>query len=141
MTSHKANVVSSFIAAFSDTPGVARGVCLKYAMVDRSQRLSYFEAQWFRVLYECVEYFSATHYFGSDMQRAADEAEFSPGLPDRHPIRTMHREKPSLTEGDYTLARRKFCVTVLRVSDLGDSCRIDCSYVGGIHGPKFCPAT
>jgi hypothetical protein len=115
MTSKKINLVSSFIAALNDTPDPALGVCVKYAMYDRSLRLSYFEAQWFHALYQCVQYYSGTHYYGSDMQRAADEPEFSARLPDRHPIRTMNREKPGLTERDYALAKEEFSVAALRV--------------------------
>jgi hypothetical protein len=139
MASKKVNYVSSFITAFSDTPGAARGVCVKYAMYDGSLRLSYFEAHWLRALHQCIEYYSGMHYFCSDMQRAADEPEFSAGLPPRHPITTMHSEKPDLTERDYALAKERFSVAALRVGDLGDSCRIDCSYASGVHRTEVLP--
>jgi hypothetical protein len=138
MASKKVNFVSSFVTAFSDTPGAA-GVCVKYAMYDGSLRLSYFDAQWFRALHQCVEYYSGMHYDGSDMQRAADEPEFAARLPARHPIRTMHSEKPNLTERDYALAKEKVFVAALRVGDLGDSCRLDCSYSGGVHRTEVLP--
>lgn len=139
MAGNKVNLVCSFVAAFGNTEGAAQGVCVKYAMYDRSLRLAYFERRWVRALHECVEYYSGMHYVGSDMQRAADEPGFSAALPPRHPVRTMHSEKPDLTERDYALAMESFSVTALRVGDLGDSCRIDCSYVSGIQRTEVLP--
>jgi hypothetical protein len=139
MAGNKTNFVSSFITAFAGASGAVHGVCIKYAMYDRSLRLSYFDAQWFLALYQCIEYYSGTRYYGSDMQRVVDEPEFSARLPRRHPIRTMHSEKPDLTDLDYELAKEKFSVAALRVGDLGDSCRIDCSYASGNHRTEVLP--
>lgn len=136
---NKPDLVSSFIIAFTGEAGAFEGVCIKYAMHNGTFRLSYFDEQWFRALYQCVEYYSGTRYYGSDMQRAADEPEFVARLPRRHPVHTMTSKKPSLKELDYGIAKHKFCVTSLKVTDQGDRCRFVCTYADGSRRAEVLP--
>ena len=50
-------------------------------MFDGSSRLSYWEPKWFLALHQCIEYYSAMHYYHSDLQRSADEPCFLASLP------------------------------------------------------------
>ncbi|PZP53381.1 MAG: hypothetical protein DI595_03665 [Agrobacterium fabrum] len=135
----KTDVVASFITAFSSEPGSFDGACIKYAMHDWTFRLSYFDERWFRALYQCVEYYSGTRYYGSDMQREADEPGFAARLPARHPVLTMAREKPNIVEGEYEEAKEAHRVTGLRVADLGSKCRLDCTYADGSSRNEILP--
>ncbi len=135
----KADTATSFIIAFAGEPGSLDGVCIKYAMHNGTFRLSFFEERWFRVLYQCVEYFSGTRYYGSDMQREADEPGFVARLPTRHPVRTMASEKPSLVEGEYEIAKQAHRVTSLRVTDQGNRCRVACAYADGSRREEVLP--
>jgi hypothetical protein len=108
-------------------------------MYDRTLRFSYLEPTWFQALYKCVEYYSVLHYYGSDMQRAADEPEFLARLPRRHPVRTMSSEKPGLTEIDYEAAKERFSVASMRVMDQGDSCRVECTFTNGSRRTEVLP--
>lgn len=103
-------------------------VCIKYAMHDGSFRLSHWLSQHVESLYKCVEYYSATHYYGSDMQRVSDDPELVTLLPARHPVRTMANEKPDLTEGDYGTARDGFSIQSFHVADQGRACAIYCAF-------------
>ena len=100
----KRNLVSSFITAFVGS-GSVESVCIKFAMFDGTTRLSYWEPRWFQALHQCIEYYSGMHYYGSDLQRTAEEPGFFASLPTRHAVRTMEDEKPPLTEED--INRRK----------------------------------
>jgi hypothetical protein len=60
--------------------------------------------KWFLALCKCIEYYSATHYYGSDLERTAQQPGPVPILPKRHPVRTMNDERPDLTEEDYQKA-------------------------------------
>lgn len=135
----KQNLVSSFITAFIGS-GSIESVCIKFAMFDRTTRLSYWEPRWFRALYECVEYYSGIHYYGSDLQRAAQEPAFVASLPKRHPVRTMGDEKPSLTEEEYQAAKELFCVASLAVIDEDSTCRIECTSIHGDRRVEVLPA-
>lgn len=136
---NKRNLVSSFITAFVGS-GSIESACIKFAMFDGTTRLSYWEPRWFLALYECVEYYSGIHYYGSDLQRTAEEPEFLVGLPKRHAVRTMNDEKPHLTGDEYQTARERFPVASLAVIDEGATCRIECSYLGGDRRIEVLPA-
>lgn len=136
---YRSDAVASFIAAFSSEPNAFDGACIKYAMLDRTFRLSFFDEHTFRELYQCVEYYSGTRYAGSDMQREADEPGFIARLPDRHPVLTMAREKPHLAEGEYEVAKRAHRVTGLTMTDLGDKCRLVCVYSNGSRREEVLP--
>lgn len=135
----RADIVASFITAFSSEPQSFEGVCIKYAMHDRTHRLSFFDEQWFTALYQCVEYYSCTSYYGSDMQREADEPDFLSRLPRRHPVHTMSREKPSLTDDEYEAAKLTHRVTALRMADQGNACRLVCQYADGHRREELLP--
>lgn len=126
----KRNLVTSFITACIGS-GSVESVCIKFAMLDGSTRLSYWEPRWFQALYECVEYYSGIHYYGSDLQRTAEEPRFVTSLPKRHPVRTMKDQKPDFTEEDYHAAREQFMVSSLAVIDEGATCRIECASIQG----------
>lgn len=135
----KPNTVTSFITAFSSESGSFDGVCIKYAMHDTTFRLSFFDKQWFRALYSCVEYYSGTRYYGSDMQREAGEPGFVARLPIRHPVRTMSSEKPGIAGGEYELSKQAYRVTSLRMADHGDKCRLVCKYADGSSRKEILP--
>jgi hypothetical protein len=135
----KADTVSSFITAFSGESGSLDGICIKYAMYNRTLRLSFFDEQQFRALYQCIEHYSGTRYYGSDMQREADEPGFVTRLPSRHPVRTMASEKPNLTRDDYEEAKQAYRVASLRVTDQGNKCRLACTYADGVDREEVLP--
>jgi len=136
---NKRNLVSSFITAFVGS-GSIESVCIKFAMFDGTTRLSYWEPKWFQALHECIEYYSGIHYYGSDLQRTAEEPGFLAGLPKRHAVRTFSDEKPHLTEEEYQSAKERFPVTSLAVIDEGATCRIECSYLCGDRRVEVLPA-
>lgn len=136
----KTDAVTSFITAFSSDSRSFDGVCVKYAMYDRTFRLSFFDQQWFRALYQCIEYYSGTRYYGSDMQREADEPDFVDRLPARHPVLTMAREKPNLVEGEYEMAKHAHRVIALKMADLGSACRLVCTYADGSCREEVLPS-
>lgn len=84
-----------------------------------------------RALYSCVEYYSGTRYYGSDMQRESDEPGFVARLPTRHPVRTMSSEKPGIADGEYELSKQAYRVMSLRMTDHGDECHLVCVYADG----------
>lgn len=135
----KRNLVSSFITAFVGS-GSIESVCIKFAMFDGTTRLSYWEPRWFQALYECVEYYSGTHYYGSDLQRTAEEPGLVARLPKRHPVRTMNDERPDLTEEDYQAAKVQFTIASLAVIDEGATCRIECTSIRGDRRIEILPA-
>ncbi len=135
----KRNFVSSFITAFAGS-GSIESVCIKFAMFDGTTRLSYWEPRWFWALHECIEYYSGMHYYGSDLQRTAEEPGFVASLPKRHPVRTMNDEKPNLAEEEYQTARERFSVASLTVIDEGAICRIECTYLSGDRQIEALPA-
>lgn len=136
---NKRNLVSSFITAFVGS-GSKESVCIKFAMFDGTTRLSYWEPKWFSALHQCVEYYSGMHYYGSDLQRTAEEPGFLAGLPKRHAVRTMADEKPHLIEQEYQTARERFSVASLAVIDEGATCRIECTYHSGDRRTEVLPA-
>lgn len=136
---NKRNLVTSFITAFAGS-GSIEGICIKFVMFDGSTRLSYLESRWFMALHECAEYYSAIHYYGSDLQRSAEEPGFLASLPKRHPARTMSDEKPQLTPEEYQTAKDRHLINSLRMIDEGAVCRIECSYLGGERRIEVLPA-
>jgi|GEM_PF-3358535 len=136
---NKRNLVSSFITAFVGS-GSIESVCIKFAMFDGTTRLSYWEPRWFKALHECVEYYSGIHYYGSDLQRTAEEPGFLASLPKRHAVRTLNDEKPHLAEEEYQSAKERFPVTSLAVIDEGVTCRIECTFPGGDRRIEVLPA-
>jgi hypothetical protein len=135
----KRNLVSSFITAFVGS-GSIESVCIKFAMFDGTTRLSYWEPRWFQALHECLEYYSGMHYYGSDLQRTAEEPCFLASLPKRHAVRTMGDEKPRLTEEEYQTAKERFSVASLAVIDEGVTCRIECTYLNRDRRLEVLPA-
>ncbi|WP_155033584.1 hypothetical protein [Burkholderia pseudomallei] len=131
--------MSSFITAFVGS-GSIESMCIKFAMFNGNTRLSYWEPQWFRALYECIEYYSGMHYHGSDLQRTEDEPGFVASLPKRHPVRTMMAEKPTLNEEDYQAAKTRFAVASLTVIDEGSTCRLECASLKGERRIEVLPA-
>lgn len=138
-TGNNRNLVSSFLTAFVGS-GAIESVCIKFAMLDGTTRLSYWEPKCFLALHQCVEYYSGMHYYGSDLQRTAEEPGFLASLPKRHPVRTMNDEKPHLTEEEYQTAKEKFSVASLAVIDEGETCRIECTYLSGDRRLDVLPA-
>lgn len=134
------NLVSSFRIAFLGTAGSIESLWIKFAMFDGSTRLSCWQPKWFLALYKCIEYYSAVHYHGSDLQRTAQEPDLLAFLPKRHPVRTMSDEKPDLTEEDYRRASQQFSVVSLAVVDQGGICHVDCTYPGGDRRTEVLPA-
>ncbi|SAK81604.1 hypothetical protein [Caballeronia ptereochthonis] len=137
--SDEKNLVSSFKAAFTCVSGSVESACIKYAMYDGTSRLSYWQANWFSSLYQCIELYSGIHYYGSDLQRESEDSGFSARLPKRHPVRTMNSEKPDLTEQDYLTAKERFSVASFAVVDQGDSCRIDCTFANSVRRTEVLP--
>ncbi|AIV49762.1 hypothetical protein X899_2942 [Burkholderia pseudomallei TSV 25] len=133
------NLVSSFITAFVGS-GSIESVCIKFAMFNGTTRLSYWEPKWFQALYECIEYYSGVHYYGSDLQRSEEEPGFVASLPKRHPVHTMKAEKPTLSEEDYQAAKAQFTVARLAVTDEGATCRIECASSRGERRVEVLPA-
>ncbi|WP_454672945.1 hypothetical protein [Achromobacter pestifer] len=131
--------MSSFILAFQGSGSIG-SICVKFAMFDRTTRLSYWDAEMLGVLAQCLEYYSGTHFSGSDLQRAVEEPGYVKGLAKRHPVRTMTDERPHLAEADYQAARRQFSVASFNVNDGGALCRIECTYGDGRRRIEFLPA-
>jgi len=138
--SNQPNLVSSFKTAFVGASGAIESVCIKYAMFNGTTRLSYWQPRWYQALHQCIEYYSAIHYYGSDLQRSAEEPNFLAQLPKRHPVRAMNDEKPDLTEEDYQAAKERFSVASLAVIDQGGICRIECTYLSGDRRIEVLPA-
>lgn len=134
------NLVSSFRIAFLGTSGSVESLCIKFSMFDGTTRLSCWQPKWLLALYKCIEYYSAMHYYGSDLQRTAQEPSLVATLPRRHPVRTMNDEKPDLTEEDYQEASKLFPVASFAFIDQGGICHIDCTYSNGYRRIEVLPA-
>jgi hypothetical protein len=134
------NLVSSFKSAFIGSQGTVSSVCIKYAMFAGSTRLSYWPQNQFLALYRCIEHYSGVHYYGSDLQRMSDDPGFAVGLPKRHPIHTMARERPDLTESDYLKSQNEFSVASFVVVDKGGACCVQCTFTNGFKRTDVLPA-
>ena len=117
---NKRNPVSSLITAFVGSNSIES--------FDGTTRLSYWEPRWFKALHECIEYYSGMHYYGSDLQRTAEEPGFLASLSKRHPVRTMNDEKPQSPKRN--IKQRSSCSLSERLSD---SMRRQRSHRGIVH--------
>jgi hypothetical protein len=115
-------------------------VCIKYAMYDRTFRLSHWSTKQILALYKCLEHYSGVHYYGSDLQRMSDDPSLSDLLPARHPVHTMNNERPDLTQEDYSEAKDRFSVESLIFADQGETCRIHCAFADHCHRTEVLPA-
>lgn len=134
------NLVSSFKSALIAVQGADGGVCIKYAMFAGPTRLSYWPQKQFLALYQCIEYYSGVHYYGSDLQRVSDDPGFAARLPKRHAIHTMLGEQPDLMESDYLKAQERFSVASFIVVDGGDVCCTQCTFANGANRIDILPA-
>jgi len=108
--SDEPNLAASFKTAVMSVSGAVVSVCIKYAMYDRTFRLSHWSTKQILTLYRCLEHYSGVRYYGSDLQRISDDPGLSDLLPARHPVHTMVNERPNLTQEDYSEANKDFPV-------------------------------
>jgi hypothetical protein len=134
------NLVSSFKTAFVRESGVIKSICIKYAMHDRTFRLSHWNANLFHALCQCIEYYSGVHYFGSHLQRVSDDPTFANRLRERHPVRTMTSERPDFTDHDYRAAQERFSIVSFIAADEGETLSIQCRMVNGEFRVDALPA-
>jgi hypothetical protein len=102
------NDKANLIACFKDAAILKKklaGICIKYSMYDATDRLFFFRLSPLNWLQKCLEYFSAMHYYESDMQRAADDFSFAATLAPNHAIHTMKRMTPIFGDADFTSAQ------------------------------------
>ncbi|WP_254608476.1 hypothetical protein [Burkholderia lata] len=138
--SDEPDLVRSFTSAFAGASGGVDGVWIKYAMYNGSSRISYWPVDQFRALFRCVEHYSGIHFYGSDLQRMSDEPGYGLKLPSGHPVHTMLKARPTLTEHDFRFAQRRFSVASLVFVDLGEVCKIACTFLNNEHRVDLLPA-
>ncbi len=133
------NTAASFKTAVMSVSGAVVSVCIKYAMYDRTFRLSHWSTKQILALYRCLEHYSGVHYYGSDLQRISDDPSLSDLLPARHPVHTMVNERPDLTQEDYSEANKEFSVKSSIFADHGETCRISCVFSDHFHRAEVLP--
>ncbi|MCJ0762646.1 hypothetical protein [Variovorax terrae] len=139
-TDGELDVVSSYRVGFTCTTGAIDSVCIKYTMRDGICRLSYWPLNVFQEFLRSIEYYSESHYDGSDLQRASEDSEYARQLPARHPVHTLNNERPELTQEDYFTARDVFYVASLAVADQGDAICTECTFANGTRRVEVLPA-
>ena len=136
----EADLAASFKTAVVNVSGAVASVCIKYAMYDRTVRLSHWSTKQILALYKCLEHYSGVHYYGSDLRRISDDPSLSDLLPTRHPVHTMLNERPDLTQEDYSEANKGFSVKSFIFADHGETCHISCAFGDHFHRAEVLPA-
>src|ERR1700738_2808320 len=134
------NLAASFKTAVMSVSGAVVSVYIKYAMYDRTFRLSHWSTKQILALYKCLEYYSGVHYYGSDVQRISNEPSLSDLLPARHPVHTMVNERPDLTQEDYSEANKDFSVNSFIFAEHGETRRIHSAFGAPFHRTEVLPA-
>lgn len=137
-TNDEPNLVAGFKVAAILNKKIT-GACIKYTMYDGTERLCFFPISHLKSLHKCLEYFSAMHYYGSDMQRVADDPAFAASLADDHAVHTMERMKPVFTDSEFNQAQNKFCVGTLAVADGNKTCIIHLNSTAGQRRTDILP--
>ena len=133
------NHVVSFQSAVGNFPGGTTSVCIKFVMHDSALRISHWPAEQFSSLYECLEFYSGAHYYGSDMQRAYEDPTYAAGLSSQHPVHTLNSQMPNLTVEDYVVASKQFSVRALAFEDHTTACQVTSTFVDGTQRIEVLP--
>lgn len=116
------NLVSSYEVGLISYKKNYMGMCIKFAMYDKTTKLMHWTPQAVKALIDALTEYVNFIGFNAFMFRAKADPTLVADLPERHPYHTVLSEKPSLTTDEIATAGR--------ATSVGD-------YQFAIRGPTF----
>lgn len=101
------NPVASFEAGIVTVNGAWVGICIKFAMYDKTTKLTHWSLRAYEGMMEALQKYGMELGAGAFMFRAHNDPSLTENLPPRHPYHTLLNEVPKLTESEVGTAQLK----------------------------------
>ncbi|WP_374365167.1 hypothetical protein [Piscinibacter sp.] len=101
------SVVASFEAGIITLKRAWIGVCIKFAMQDRSARITHWSPHAFKALVDALQAYFEQLGMNAFMIRANDDPTLVASLPARHPYHTLLSDRPKLSDDEIGTAGLK----------------------------------
>lgn len=102
---NEGNPVSSFEVGLLTRKGVWAGTCIKFAMYDRTTKITHWSLRAFGNLLKALEAYGQHLGTNAFMFRAHSDPALAKSIPPRHPYHTLLTEKPVLTDDEVGSAK------------------------------------
>lgn len=131
------NPVASFEAGIITLKRAWIGVCIKFAMQDRSTLLTHWSPRAFKALVDALQGYFETLGMNAFMIRANNDPTLVAQLPPRHPYNTLLSDRPKLSDDEIGTAGLKTGIAEAEFEAHGSMFELRPLYGDGRHGSIF----